>query len=64
MGVDGESFGTERIYKSVIGKAKDSVHDVRNEILYRLRKHRNTEDVERDVTVLVAEVKDHVIKLA
>lgn len=41
-----------------------SVHDVRNEILFQLEKNSGTIIPERDVTVVVTEVKDRVIKLA
>lgn len=41
-----------------------TVHDVRNEILFQLEKNAGSIIPERDVTVVVTEVKDRVIKLA
>ena len=61
---DNEKFGEERIFKAVLRAPKKSVHDVRNEVLFQLEKFRGSTAYDRDVTVLAAEVKDRVIKLA
>lgn len=61
---EGDRFGDERILRSLQVAAKTSAHDWRNEILFRLDQFRSGVDLPRDVTVLVVEVKDRVIKLA
>ncbi len=60
----GEMFGEERLFKTVLGAPKSSVHDLRNEILYQIEKFAQGKDLPGDVTVLVTEVKDRVLKLA
>lgn len=60
----GESFGIDRLYKTILNQAKAGVHDLRNEILYQLEKFSEKPSFSRDVTVLVLEVKERVIKLA
>lgn len=61
---EGEEFGLDRVSKAVVAKIKGSVHDVRNEVLYQLEKFTGQANFSRDLTVLVIEVKDRVIKLA
>lgn len=64
MNPKGESFGEERLYKTVFAAPRLGVHDLRNEILYQIEKHAAGRDLPQDVTVVVTEVKDRVIKLA
>lgn len=59
-----EYFGEERLFRTVMGVAQKEVHDIRNEILYQIKTFIGKEEAQRDVTVLVLEVKDKVIKLA
>lgn len=59
-----EPFGIERLSKAVLALPKGGVHELRNEILYRLEQFAETPDFNRDVTVVVTEIKDRVIKLA
>jgi phosphoserine phosphatase RsbU/P len=55
----------ESSLKDAIRKApKKGVHELRNEILFQNEKFLEGNDMDYDVTVLVAEVKDPVIKLA
>lgn len=61
---DGEIFGEERLYKTVLAAPRLGVHDLRNEILFQLEKFAQGKDLPQDVTVIVTEVKDRVIKLA
>lgn len=61
---DGESFGKEKLLKSLTRAPKSTVHDVRNEILFQVEKFTGSREAQRDQTVLVTEVKDRVIKLA
>lgn len=60
----GELFGEERLYKAVLGAPKAGVHELRNEIFYQLETFCQGRELPQDVTVVVAEVKDRVIKLA
>ncbi len=59
-----EYFGEERLFRTVMGVARKEVHEIRNEILYQIKTFLGKEESQRDVTVLVVEVKDKVIKLA
>ncbi len=66
---DGEDFGLERLLKALrevgpAGSANGGVHDLRNNILYSVQKFSAGQELVRDMTVLVLEVKDRVIKLA
>jgi len=59
-----ELFGEDRLYKAILSKNSKSVHDVRNEILFQVDKFSEGCEIPRDITVLVIEVKDRVIRLA
>ncbi|MCB0384467.1 MAG: SpoIIE family protein phosphatase [Bdellovibrionales bacterium] len=61
---DGEAFGQERVVKAVLEGPKRGVHELRNQILYQTQKFGQYQEPKRDQTVIVAEVKDRVIKLA
>ncbi|MDX9731137.1 MAG: hypothetical protein RBT63_05145, partial [Bdellovibrionales bacterium] len=64
----GESFGEDRLIRSVMSVPRtgplSAVHEWRNEILYQVEKHAEGQDLPQDVTVVVFEVKDRVIRLA
>lgn len=60
----GESFGIERLTQAILKVSTSQVHDVRNEILYRVEKYTGQIIPDRDQTVIICEVKDRVIKLA
>lgn len=60
----GEAFGEERLYKTILAAPRLGVHDLRNEIFYQLERFTKGRDLPQDVTVVVTEVKDRVIKLA
>lgn len=60
-----EQFGEERLFKTILSAAKSAgVHDLRNEIFYQVEKFTQGKDLPSDVTVVVTEVKDRVLKLA
>lgn len=61
---EGEAFGKERVFRSILGAPRRGVHELRNQILYEVEKHSATSEPRRDQTVIVAEVKERVIKLA
>ena len=64
----GEVFGEDRLIRSVLMTPKlgavPSVHDWRNEILFRVEAHAAGQELPQDVTAVVFEVKDRVIRLA
>lgn len=60
----GEVFGLERLQKAILRAPRSGVHDIRNEILFRMEQFCETNEPRRDLTVLVIEVNDRVIKLA
>jgi len=60
----GEEFGLKNLKEAIKASVRSSVHELRNEILYRLEKMIQQDPPLADQTVLVAEVKDRVIKLA
>lgn len=60
-----ETFGEDRLIQSVLAAPKSGgVHEWRNEILYRIDAHAGGRDLPQDVTALVFEVKDRVMRLA
>lgn len=66
-----ETFGEDRLIRSVLSAPKSgsanapaTVHDWRNEILYRIEAHAAGQDLPQDVTAVIFEVKDRVIRLA
>ena len=64
MNPKGEIFGDDRLYKTILAAPRLGVHDMRNEILFQLERFTQNRDLPQDVTVVVCEVKDRVIKLA
>lgn len=60
----GEAFGEERLYRSVLSAPRLGVHELRNEILFQVEKFAGEKPIPQDLTVVVTEVKDRVIKLA
>lgn len=63
-----ETFGEDRLIQSVLAAPKPGsaggVHEWRNEILYRVEAHAAGRDLPQDVTAVVFEVKDRVMRLA
>lgn len=62
--LQGEAFGLARLSRSVVEGGKKGVHEVRNQILYDVQKFTSGQEPPCDLTVVVVEVKDKVIKLA
>ncbi len=52
------------LIQSIQNAPKKGVHELRNEILFQLDKFLGTDSLDYDVTVLITEVKETVIKLA
>lgn len=63
-----QGLSQESLIEIIRSQAKMGVHDMRNEILYQLEltleKSKGVKESTRDLTVIVVEVKDRVIKLA
>ncbi len=59
-----EVLTKDEIVKIMTDKAKNGVHDLRNELLFQAQRKSKLEEPLRDQTVVVIEVKDRVIKLA
>jgi sigma-B regulation protein RsbU (phosphoserine phosphatase) len=62
--INDEEYGEERFFDSLMKVKNKGVHEVRNEILFKLEKFHQGVRLSRDLTVIVLEVKDRVIKLA
>ena len=57
-------WNEQDLKESILGAPRKGVHEVRNEILFQNEKFLGTDERDFDVTVLITEVKDTVIKLA
>lgn len=60
----GEAFGLDRLSQAVLKAPKTGVHEMRSELLYQLEKFAETAEFPEDVTVVVTEVKERILKLA
>jgi sigma-B regulation protein RsbU (phosphoserine phosphatase) len=60
---DGKTFGEEKVHEIILEKARQGCHEVRNEILFQLTQFADGQEYPKDVSVIVMEVKDKVIKL-
>lgn len=62
--LDGEEFGVERLIPILGNGPKLGVHELRNAIFHGVEQHRSGQELQRDQTAVVIEVKERVIKLA
>lgn len=62
--LDGEVYGLKRLMQSISDAPKKGVHELRNQILFDVKGFSSGKNQKSDRTVVVAEVKDRVIKLA
>lgn len=60
----GQVWGGENLREAIRQAPRSGVHELRNEILFRLERFSGQTDPEKDQTLIVTEVKDRVIKLA
>ena len=61
----GETFGVERVTRSLLEGPRHGVHELRNHLLHAVERFvGSTDATARDQTVVVLEVKEKVIKLA
>ena len=60
----GVEFGEENLFKAIAQNIKLPPHELRNEILFEFQQFSAGHELEKDVTLMVIEVQDKVIKLA
>ena len=60
----GEPFGLDRLSQAVLKAPKTGVHEMRNEILFQLEKYAESNEFPEDITIVVTEVKERILKLA
>lgn len=60
----GVAMDIARVKKLIAENAKKTPHQLRNEVFYQIQKWSGKKELPKDVTVLIAEVKDRVLKLA
>jgi sigma-B regulation protein RsbU (phosphoserine phosphatase) len=60
----GETFGLDRLSQAVLRAPKSGVHEMRNELLYQLEKFAESTEFPEDITAVVIEVKERILKLA
>lgn len=62
--LEGQEFGRDQLFKAILEYSGRGVHELRNQIFFKVQKFMSGQEPPRDLTVVVAEVKDRVIKLA
>lgn len=62
--LEGQEFGQDRLFKSILESSSRGVHELRNQIFFQVHKFTGGAEPQADRTVVVSEVKDRVIKLA
>ncbi len=60
----GEEFGEDRLYHCMLETIHGTCHEVRNEILFQVSQFVGAKEYPQDLSVLIVEVKDKVIKLS
>lgn len=60
----GECYGEERLFEVVLKSISKETHGLRNEILFQLQQFSGQAEPQRDMSVIVVDVKDRVIRLA
>ena len=60
----GETFGLENVTRALMSGPKRGVHEMRNHLLYEVQRFAQGQEPPRDLTLLILEVKEKVIKLA
>lgn len=62
--IEGEAYGLKRLMGSIAKAPSKGVHELRNQLLFDVQNFASGKNQKADRTVVVAEVKDRVIKLA
>jgi sigma-B regulation protein RsbU (phosphoserine phosphatase) len=60
----GEFFGEERFYSIIKKSAQSDVHNLRNEIFFQAQQFSADKNLPQDLTAIVVEAKERVLKLA
>jgi sigma-B regulation protein RsbU (phosphoserine phosphatase) len=60
----GQEFGQDRLFQVISQNAAKPVHELRNKLIFDIQQFSQGCELPRDLTVIVAEVKDRLIKLA
>ncbi len=60
----GEYFGEERYYSIIKKSAESDVHNLRNEVFFQAQQFMKSKNLPQDLTVIVIETKERVLKLA
>lgn len=60
----GQGLEKSKIHKLILDKIEGSAHELRNEIFFQVQRFQSKKELPKDLTVVVAEVKDKVLKLA
>jgi sigma-B regulation protein RsbU (phosphoserine phosphatase) len=60
----GEFFGEERYYSIIKKSAESDVHNLRNEVFFQAQQFMKSKNLPQDLTVIVVETKERVLKLA
>lgn len=58
-----ENFGVERLITAIRSAPQQGVHELRNEVLFQLERYRGKVESQRDLAIIVCEIKDKIIKL-
>ncbi|MCX7977586.1 MAG: SpoIIE family protein phosphatase [Bdellovibrionaceae bacterium] len=61
---EGRPWGLEGLREALRISGRGGVHDLRNEVLFRNEKYSGKQNPDRDLTVVVVEVQDNIMKLA
>jgi serine phosphatase RsbU (regulator of sigma subunit) len=61
---EGEFFGEERYYSILKKSAQSDVHNLRNEVFFQVQQFAKQKTLPQDLTVIVVETKERVLKLA
>ena len=61
---DGECYGKERLFETILNFILEGPHELRNEILFQIRRFNGGVEPFRDLSVVVIDVKEQVIRLA
>lgn len=59
-----EMFGTERLIRGLLSGPEQGVHELRNHIIVDVKTHLGSRELGRDVSLIVLEVQEKVLKLA
>ena len=62
--IDDETYGLQRLMRSIRDNVEKPVHELRNEIIFQLEQFSQGVETKSDLSVIVAEVKEKVLKLA